>query len=292
MSQHPLAEVFGFPTNNFSTEANRHRTKRLCPFNNKVPNCTKDKAKDPLGVCSVFEYNHAVVTCPVRFREDWLIADHAASFLFPPNAKWTSLTEVRLPDKYGRSAGNIDVVLVSYNESGRILDFGALEVQAVYISGNIRNAFEHYMQAPETRHEMVWQGQYYPRPDYLSSSRKRLAPQLIYKGGILNKWGKKMSVVVDKHFFSSLPTLPETNPENADIAWLVYELMLDPATNCFKLTLNRVVYTAFTSALETITTAEAGSIDDFVQTLQHKLDEKLDDGAPPDAPTLADIFKE
>lgn len=292
MIQHPLAEVFGFPPNNFSADANRHRTKRLCPFNNKVPNCTKDKAKDPLGVCSVYENDNAVITCPIRFRQDWLIADHAASFFFPPQANWTSLTEVRLPDKHGRSAGNIDVVLVSYNEHGRIIDFGALEVQAVYISGNIRNAFAHYMESPETRHDMVWGGQYYPRPDYLSSSRKRLAPQLIYKGGILNKWGKKMSVAVEKHFFSNLPTLPETTPEKADIAWLVYEQILDPANNRYDLRPNRTVYTAFTSALETITTSEAGAVDDFMQTLQHKLDEKLEDGSPPDAPTLADIFKE
>jgi hypothetical protein len=47
---HPLAEVFGFPTTDMSANANRHRTKCLCPFNNKVPNCAKDKAQDPLGV--------------------------------------------------------------------------------------------------------------------------------------------------------------------------------------------------------------------------------------------------
>ena len=292
MPQHPLAEVFGFPTSNFSADANRHRSKRLCPYGNKVPNCTKDKAKDPLGVCSVYENDNAVITCPIRFRQDWIIADHAASFFFPSNANWTSLTEVRLPDKHGRSAGNIDVVLVAYNDHGQIIDFGALEVQAVYISGNVRNAFTHYMESPESRHDMVWAGQYYPRPDYLSSSRKRLAPQLIYKGGILNKWGKKMAVAVDKYFFSSLSNLPETDPEHADIAWLVYELVLDSVTNRYTLVQNRLVYTAFTSALETITTAEAGSVDDFMQTLQHKLDEKLEDGSSPDAPTLADIFKD
>jgi len=36
----------------------------------------------------------------------------------------------------------------------------------------------------------------YPRPDYLSSSRKRLAPQLIFKGGIINAWGKKTAVAL------------------------------------------------------------------------------------------------
>ena len=55
-----------------------------------------------------------------RFRQDWLILEHAAAFFFPAGTKWTSLNEVRLPDRHGRSAGNIDVVLVSYDERGRI----------------------------------------------------------------------------------------------------------------------------------------------------------------------------
>ena len=173
----PLAEVFGFPVSNQSLEAQRYRSKRLCPFNNKVPNCTKDKAKNPLGVCSVLHDSDVVITCPIRFRQNWIIADDAADFFFPQDAKWTTLTEVRLNDRDGKSAGNIDVVLVSYNDAGKITDFGALEVQAVYISGNVRNPFEQYMQAPANRANMDWTEQpNYPRPDYLSSSRKRLAP--------------------------------------------------------------------------------------------------------------------
>jgi hypothetical protein len=108
---HPLAEVFGFPPADASAAAMRHRTKRLCPFNNKVPNCTKDKAQDPLGVCSVWHDNELVITCPIRFRQGWQIADDAADFFFPAGVKWTTLTEVRLKDADGGSAGNIDVVL-------------------------------------------------------------------------------------------------------------------------------------------------------------------------------------
>lgn len=171
VQQNPLTEVFGFPISNLSPEANRYRAKRLCPYNNRVPNCTKDKAKDPLGVCSIYDNERIAVTCPIRFRQSWLIADDAAAFLFPKNVAWTSLTEVRLPDKYGRSAGNIDVVLVAYNEHGRVIDFGALEVQAVYISGNIRNAFVHYMKDPQNHYDMTWTGPYYPRPDYLLEFR-------------------------------------------------------------------------------------------------------------------------
>lgn len=139
--KHPLAEVFGFAASDMSEYAKRHRNKRLCPFNNKVPNCTKDKAQNPLGVCSVVHDQEVVITCPIRFRQDWIIADDAAEFFFEPDAIWTTLTEVRLKDAGGESAGNIDIVLCAYDEAGKVYDFGALEVQAVYISGNVRNPF-------------------------------------------------------------------------------------------------------------------------------------------------------
>ena len=112
----PLAEVFGRVITDQSEDAVRYRSKRLCPFNNKVPNCTKDKAKDPLGVCSVLHDGAPAITCPVRFREDWLIADDAASFFFDDGVTWSSLIEVRLNDANGKSAGNIDVVLVAYDD--------------------------------------------------------------------------------------------------------------------------------------------------------------------------------
>ncbi len=243
--KHPLAEVFGFPSGDTSAAADRHRTKRLCPFNNKVPNCTKDKAQDPLGVCSVFHENEVVITCPIRFRQGWMIADDAADFFFPSGATWTTLTEVRLKDADGGSAGNIDIVLCAYDKTAKVYDFGALEVQAVYISGNVRNPFEHYMEAPAKNSDMDWTvEENYPRPDYLSSSRKRLAPQLIFKGGIINAWGKKTAVALNKGFFATLPKLPEVPKEKADIAWMIYDLKPLTATGAnTELSLDRIAYT-------------------------------------------------
>ncbi len=285
---HPLTEVFGFTPQNMSDEAVRHRAKKLCPFNNKVPNCTKDKASDPLGTCSVRAGEGVAVTCPIRFREKWIIADDAADFLFPEDANWTSLAEVRLRDKTGKSAGNIDLVLVSYDSGGKVTDFGALEVQAVYISGNIRKPFEYYMQDPKTRHKMNWKNeQWWPAPDYLSSSRKRLAPQLIFKSGILHAWKKKTAVALDAGFFATLPELKEVPKKKAELAWLVYDLKLDKAQTRYALTRSKIVYTAFQPALDQITKSEPGDMKEFVALLQEKLNEKLaNDGTPPDNKTI------
>jgi len=289
MTKNPLAEVFGFPTSNHSKAAERYRKHRLCPYNNRVPSCTKDKANDPLGVCAIFEGQETVIVCPVRFRQDWLIAEDAARFFFPKNATWTSLTEVRLNDRNGKSAGNIDVVLVSYDKTGKVIDFASLEVQAVYISGNIRKPFEHFTKRPGTN--LDWsQGPHYPRPDYLSSSRKRLVPQLIYKGGILKMWGKKMAVAIDQSFYSTLPEMPTAPPDKADIAWLIYRLRRDKQRNEFRLILGKTVYTRFEPALNKITTSEAGPVKDFTDLIQEKLDEKLENKNPPDAPPLDEII--
>jgi len=52
---HPLAEVFGFPCDNFSTKAKRYRKNKLCPYHNKVPSCTKDKANAPSSYLTLFQ---------------------------------------------------------------------------------------------------------------------------------------------------------------------------------------------------------------------------------------------
>ena len=286
--QHPLAEVFGHLPSDMSARAQRFRRNRLCPFNNKVPSCTKDKAKDPLGVCSVMHGNRPVITCPVRFRENWLIADDAADFFFGEDATWTSLTEVRLADYYGKSAGNIDVVLVAYDEKGQVYDFGSLEIQAVYISGNVRDPFAHYMADCRKNADMDWTEQpNYPRPDFLSSSRKRLAPQLIFKGGILNEWKKKMAVALDVAFFETLPVLERVSKEDADMSWLIYDLV-DREGQSYELQRIETVYTKFSDALNVITRPKVGKIEKFIKILQSKVDEKLEN--PPENKTIDSPF--
>ena len=283
--KHPLAEVFGYLTTDHSAKAAMGRKNRLCPFNNRVPNCTKDKAKNPLGVCSIYHNGAPTITCPVRFREDWIITSDAADFFFGGDSQWSSLTEVRLPDGHDKSAGNIDVVLVAYDDQEKIVDFGALEVQAVYISGNVREPFEYFIKNSKANQSMDWSDQpNYPRPDYLSSSRKRLAPQLLFKGGILNAWGKKSAVALNRAFFDTLPKLKPTPKKQANVGWFIYDLVLDNTSGRFQLTKVDEVFTRFEESLQKITTPIPGDVRKFLGVLQEKLDEKLES-----APTTKSI---
>lgn len=269
----PLAEVFGFPIQNESERAIRYRENKLCPFNNIVSNCTKNSIEFPLGVCSIYHKNNPVIICPVRFREDWGIISDAAKFIFDDKDTWTHVGEVRLNDKFGKSAGNIDYVLVSYDDKGRVTDFGSLEVQSVYISGNLTGPFTAYLENPTP--DFSWTNALkYPKPDYLSSSRKRLIPQIIAKGSILNQWNKKQAVALQTSFYETLPSLPEIDRSKSDLAFFLYDLLPNDSTNSLELKLQKIVYTSFKEALEHIAKFEAGSLTEFTATLQRKLDAK------------------
>lgn len=294
MPKNPLAEVFGYPVDNMTQDAVNHRHGRLCPFHNSSGiNCTKSSATDPIGVCTIFDRNKIVATCPVRFREDFQIVADAADFFFL-GSNYVALTEARLKDKFGKSAGNIDIVIAAVDKRGEILDFGAVEVQAVYITGNVRNVFEKYMENPKKNQNMEWPAKNYPSPDYLSSSRKRLAPQLIYKGGILHKWGRKMVVVVDENFFAQLPKLEEVDKEAADIAWMIYGFQ--KKGDSYSLRRKGIRYTQFESALATMTTPEVGDASDFVKYLKDRIVKgktmgtPAPSGIPPEVEPLPDSF--
>jgi hypothetical protein len=80
--------------------------------------------------------------------------------------------------------------------------------------------------------------------------------------------------------------MAEVEAQEAELAWLIYDLIPDEEQNIYKLQRGHIVYTKFEPAMLKLTTAEAGSVEHFVEHLQSKLDERL---SPPDAPTLSDI---
>lgn len=209
MKPQPLVEVFGCPVIDTTHETRRTQRAKLCPFNNRVPSCTKDKIDDPLGVCSVRLNERAVIICPVRFREGWLIATDAAKFFFPPNTNWTTLTEVRLNDRNGVTAGNIDVVCVSYDRHGTVTGYGALEVQTTSFQGVTGALAE---------------------------------GTIMRRARLLALWGRKTAIAVDSVGAANLPIGHSTTKERADIAWIVYDLVGRKGSRPLLLRKKRIIY--------------------------------------------------
>jgi hypothetical protein len=98
------------------------------------------------------------------------------------------------------------------------------------------------------------------RPDYRSSGPKRLMPQLQIKVPTLRRWGKKMAVVVDKSFFSSLGQMTRVpHLSNSDIAWFV----VDYSTTDGEIMLENTVFTTLESSVEALTAGVPLSLDVF-----------------------------
>jgi hypothetical protein len=113
---------------------------------------------------------------------------------------------------------------------------------------------------------------------------------LIFKGGILKAWGKKTAVAINRGFFNTLPQLREVSAEQADIAWFVYDLVKDTTTNSYKLERGKVTYTQFEESLEKITRSIPGDVSVFLEVLQAKVDEKLENNNPPDTEVISAPF--
>lgn len=119
----------------------------------------------------------------------------------------------------GRAAGRIDLV-VSGDETAS--SWFGLEIQAVYFSGQgmqadfelLRENTDAVPPPPTARR----------RPDWRSSSAKRLMPQLQIKAPTLRRWGTKLAVAVDSPFFQAIggpSESPSHDVNDGDIIWLV-----------------------------------------------------------------------
>ena len=198
--------------------------RKLCPFRNAP--CTKSSKVDPIGICSLSDGREAASLCPVRFVERDVIFTDAAGLAFGENIRFGIFPEVRIlkiensqPKRHVTKIGKVDYLLGKI-EGEQVVDFAAVEVQAVYFSGDeIRSPLQYYIKNRSLDLQNSDR-----RPDFRSSAQKRLVPQLQLKVPVFRRWGKKFFVVVDSQFFKSLPVFLQTTRANSEVTWLSYPL--------------------------------------------------------------------
>lgn len=159
-------------------------------------------------------------------------------------------------EKGNREVGRIDSILFLPNTTP--LQWCALEIQAVYFSGKKMSldfdAIALASGAPTFP-------QISRRPDYRSSSAKRLMPQLQTKVPTLRRWGKKMAIVVDRGFFDSLGKMDDVEITNSDLAWFV--VTFDEANGDAVLKRDFVRFTTLEKAVEGLTAGSALTLPEF-----------------------------
>ena len=218
-----IAEWFGQPFTHLPVDerktlaraALRQSDPLPCPFQRGTPPCSKRG-----GVCSLrVGPAPPVITCPNRFKEDDLIPRWLARVVgFTEVHLATEVPFMRSPST-GREAGRIDLVLA---KDGMATKWFGLEIQAVYFSGqgmeqDFRLLSEDTSAEPPAPTAVR-------RPDWRSSSAKRLMPQLQVKAPTLRRWGTKLAVSVDMPFFEAIggPSPdPSQDLDDGDVVWLI-----------------------------------------------------------------------
>ena len=251
-----------------------------CPFRLGGGKCTKKG-----GVCSFRLYENADgvtlpvadaeaglrVLCPHRFEEAAAIFQWVGEEVLGASTPEIA-TEIGFlkAENSNTHVGRIDMVLANQEDGTAALNWCALEIQAVYFSGTGMNA--------EFRNIMNYEGESPPfpshtrRPDYRSSGPKRLMPQLQIKVPTLRRWGKKMAVVVDKHFFRSLGHMEEVGDlSNGDIAWFTVDFVEEDGGRRFRLVRDRIHVTTLERATEGLTGGSPVTLSEFEAGIRSKL---------------------
>ncbi len=118
-----------------------------------------------------------------------------------------------------KAAGRVDLVIA---RDGDASSWFGLEIQAVYFSGSGMQADFELLR--DNTDETPPEPTALRRPDWRSSSAKRLMPQLQLKGPTLRRWGTKLAVAVDRPFFDAIggpSKAPSQDLDDGDIVWLV-----------------------------------------------------------------------
>ena len=226
MSRYAISEWFGERFSGMSPDRRQelastalgHGHPPNCPFQRSHVKCRKKG-----GVCSIRSgANLPVATCPRRFEEGDIISRWLADIAGFNSVFLAREVPFMISPATGRSAGRIDMVLSTDSNGSQW--FG-LEIQAVYFSGKGMQAdFEKLLVSNDREPP---EPTALRRPDWRSSSAKRLMPQLQVKAPTLRRWGKKLAVAVDLPFFEAIggpSNSPSHDLNDGDIIWLVPQI--------------------------------------------------------------------
>lgn len=196
-------EIFGYRATDTSDAAASAVKDEFCPFIDEK--CEKTFNDGVIsGVCSLKPMTSGpVICCPIRLYGDGykilqdvakqafgtgldLVPGKEAVFFSVKNKKpcvavfgqrWGG--ELRLPQKGGKGGYFVDWVLAKLNVAGGLEEFVAVEVQTIDTTGTYRNGYESLIKDRvnvKTTAGLNWE-----------NVSKRILPQLIYKGQVLQR---------------------------------------------------------------------------------------------------------
>jgi len=193
MAKYP-SEIFGCYHLNRTPEAKMMQEKHWCRFHEST--CYKQSrlVEYPFGVCTAHVEGQEIALCPRRFLEKNKVFQDIALIQFGTIDNVLVFSEVGLP-----GIGNFDFVMVKHKPfRAQVEDFVAVEFQTgqTTSTGQLVAGFKTFM--AERRYP---EGASYHFGINMYDIWKRTFTQILNKGIIMEKWGKKIFWVVQDPIF-------------------------------------------------------------------------------------------
>jgi len=266
MAKYP-SEVFGFYLTNKSKEAIKSRLQHWCPYHNSK--CFKQSRllKIPFGVCTAHFEGDELALCPRRFLEKKTVFSDIAIQCFQTTKDTILFSEVGL-----KGIGNFDFVMVKHKPLDyEIEDFVIIEFQTGQTTntGKLVDGFKDYIAKVKFQENTNYNFgiNYY-------DIWKRTFTQILNKGIILEKWGKKIFWVIQDQIFNYFQTKFRLTDlvydEKDSTVFSLYDLKVSGKKLVLKSTRK------FSSSIDNLFDSfrkneEIPSVDIFYNHLEHKI---------------------
>ena len=272
----PVAEMFGYPPNSATPEAEQARLSKACPF--KGGECTKLKSAAATPICSLrykaagFETETVWATCANRLANE-LEAVIPLEFSGRENEA-RLVREVKISDP----PMSFDGVAIIVSEDGTA-EFAGVEAQAIDTRGG---AVKPLWSAYEDGAADLWKDGYGgKRPLFGVNSAnvwKRLLPQIINKGRMYADWETRLYVIVQETLMQfirrrmHLHELSRQERQKAEVVWLPWDYTGNElASGQLETDIGQPIFTTLSAVEDAFTTVASAQRPIFVKKVLAKL---------------------
>ncbi len=262
-------EIFTFPLDNQSIEAQDAVNNHQCRFIGKTCDKQSRTINYPMGVCSVSNGTNKPIICPHRFLEDDIVFKNICKSAFGTLNNVLLFKEVKL-----NAVGAFDFVLAKHKPiSNKIEDFCVVEFQSdsTTATGALVNALKDFMNGDDNLKKSYKFGM------NTYNTIKLSYMQMLIKGQVMEAWNKNIYWVMQNFVFDNMKkrfNLKDLNKnEKSNTHYHIYDL--EEKNNLYNLKLVDTKSTTIANLLTAFTHQPTPSIDQFVSKLQEKIELKL-----------------
>lgn len=266
---HYPVEIFGYPIDNKTEVAMKHRRNYHCPFLGGTCNKQSRLIDYPMGICSVLHGGNKIPICPQRFLQKSQVFKDVCNNYFGDTNNILLFSEIGL-----RNVGNFDFVLVKHEPiSNKIEDFCVVEFQtdSTTRTGALVESLNNFMD----NKDITQQRYEYGMNTY--NTIKLSFTQMTVKGQVLEKWNKKIFWIEPVYVFENMVRRFNLRDleydENDKTVFFTYDLVKKNGIYELKKIYQRS--SSVLNLLQGFTDRPTPEIDHFIKILEQKINLNL-----------------